>query len=312
MLAWAYACVFVGYLLWTRSSLHRPWWLKALSPLSFWVFLPTLALPPLELLARSPSFLVPALLSATLFTYRYLLPMLPKYTPTPDGQNVCLTVMTANLYKHNDSCAEIIHTILAESPDIVALQELKQRHITSIKTHLQDIYPYQELFPGSDSEGMGFLSRHPFQSVAWHAGPPWFVNMHPRIPRLQTWSLAGIPIPRGLDTTGRQNDIERLVEIVEGLDGDVVVLGDLNTTSECPEYRLIPPYWSNAYARAGKGSGFTYPIDRPFFGLRTPFPLFRIDHVFSRGRLCALEARTGAMPGSDHRYLLVRLAVPCI
>jgi len=79
MLAWAYACVFVGYLLWTRSSLHRPWWLKALSPLSFWVFLPTLALPPLELLARSPSFLVPALLSATLFTYRYLLPMLPKY-----------------------------------------------------------------------------------------------------------------------------------------------------------------------------------------------------------------------------------------
>ena len=328
LLAWLYAGLFVGYLLWTHSSLRRPWWLKALSPVSFWVFLPTLALPLCEILARSPSFLLPAVLSASLFCYHYLLPMLPKRAPIPKGPHIRLTVMTANLYKHNASCSEIVETILAESPDMVALQELKQRHIASIENRLKRIYPYQALYPGVDSEGMGFLSRYPFLSVDSYQGPPdanptqvisieiagkriWCVNIHSRIPRLQTWSLAGIPIPKGMDTTGRQSDIERIIKIVEDLQGDAIVLGDMNTTSECPEYRLIPPQWINAYARVGKGLGFTYPIGQPFFGLRTPLPLFRIDHLFYRGRLCAIEARTGAMPGSDHRYLLVRLAAPC-
>ena len=328
LLAWLYVGVFAGYLLWTRSSLGRPWWLKALSPLSFWVFLPILILPLYEIWARSPSFLVPALSGAALFSYHYLLPMLPKHAPALDDQYTSLTVMTANLYKRNGSCSEIIQAILAESPDIVALQELKQEHRASIEIYLKDRYPYQELSPGTDSEGMGFLSRYPFLSIDAYQGDPdanaiqvisvevagkriWFVNAHPRIPRLQIGSLAGIPIPKGLDTTGRQSDIKQIVKIGESLTGDVVVLGDMNTTSECPEYRLIPPHWHNAYAQAGRGPGFTYPIGQPFFGLYTPFPLFRIDHLFYRGQLCAIEACTGAMPGSDHRYLLVRLAVPC-
>jgi endonuclease/exonuclease/phosphatase (EEP) superfamily protein YafD len=232
--------------------------------------------------------------------------------------------MTANLLKGNLCAAEIVEMIEAESPDVVALQELKPGHIQAIERHLGEAYPYRDLHPGEDCEGIGLLSRYPFTSlelceVAPGANPTqvarllieehvtWVVNVHARIPRPRVWRVAGIPILHGYDTRERSEDIVGLARLVEGLPGDAILLGDHNTTPECQEYGLIPRRWHDAFREAGWGPGFTFPVKVNLLDLPMPFPLFRIDYVFYTGAWRATRARTGTMPGSDHRYVIVEL-----
>jgi len=85
----------------------------------------------------------------------------------------------------------------------------------------------------------------------------------------------------------------------------------MNTTDQCVEYHWIAGVWRDAYREAGQGPGLTYPVGVPFFGVRAPWPLFRIDHVFYRGKLEVSRAWTGVLPGSDHRYVMAELVRPC-
>lgn len=322
-LAWLYAVALAAYLLWTGLSLPRPWWLRALSTVSFWAFLPALALPLTIPLVGSLSHSLTTACGALLFASHYMLSMIP-LRPLARAAGPDLKVMSANLLKYNARAEEIAQTIAAEGADIVALQELKPEHIRAIEQHLAGIYPYRDLHPGVDCEGMGLLSRYPFLSLELREGEPgtnptqvarvqlperevWVVNVHPRIPRFRLRRIMGLPIPYDYDTSERRTDVEGIARLLEGLEGDALLLGDLNTTPECQEYRLIPRHWRDAYREAGWGLGLTFPVKAPFLGLYMPFPLFRLDYVFYTGSVRALRARTGTMPGSDHRYLTVEL-----
>ena len=328
VLAWLYTLALTGYCLWMRLNLPRPWWFKALNPASFWVFLPILILPLVGITISRPAYWLAATLGSVQSVVYFVRPMFPRRRPAPADGQPRLKVMTSNLFKHNKHVEGIIEAIMAESPDLLALQEVKPEHIEAIEQHLADTYPYRDIFPGPDCEGMGLLSRYPFLSIETLNGAPganptqvasidvagdeaWVVNMHPRIPLLKTKNVAGVPIPYDVDTGERQEDVERLLSLLEGLEGNTVLLGDMNTTDQCPEYKLIPTGWRDAYREVGWGLGVTYPVGRSFFGLRTLIPLFRIDHVFYTGDWQALAARTGKMPGSDHRYLVVEFARPC-
>jgi len=322
-LAWLYAGALGGYLLWTSLRAPRPWWLKALSTISFWAFLPALVLPLAIPLVRSLSYGLATACGALLFAGHYLLSMIPR-RPAARDAGPDLKVMSANLLKRNANADGIAETITAERPDIVALQELKPEHIQVLEERLAALYPYQDLHPGEDCEGMGLLSRYPFLSIELREGGPgtnptqvarlqlpervaWVVNVHTRIPRFRLRRIAGLPIPYDYDTSERRADVEDIVRLVEGLQEDALLLGDLNTTPECQEYRLIPRRWRDAQRVAGWGLGLSFPVKAPFLGLRVPFPLFRLDYVFYTGSWRALRARTGTMPGSDHRYLAVEL-----
>ena len=322
-LAWLYVAALGLYLLWARLKLPRPWWLRALSTVSFWVFLPILALPLTAPLVPSLGYGLATACGAFLFAGHYLLTMIPRRlairAASPD-----LKVMSANLLKHNALADKIVETITAESPDVVALQELRPEHIRAIEQHLAAIYPYRDLRSGVDCEGMGLLSRYPFLSLELRESVPgtnptqaarvqlpgreaWVVNVHTRIPQFRLWRIAGLLIPYDYDTGERRADVEDIVRLIEGLPGDALLLGDLNTTPECQEYRLIPRRWRDAHRDAGWGLGLTFPVKASFLGLHMPFPLFRLDYIFHAGSWHAIRARTGAMPGSDHRYLLVEL-----
>ncbi|MCD6519748.1 MAG: endonuclease/exonuclease/phosphatase family protein [Anaerolineae bacterium] len=233
--------------------------------------------------------------------------------------------MTSNLYKHNYRVEGIIETILRESPDLVALQELKKEHVRAIEAQLCQLYPYRDLRPGRDAEGMGILSRYPLQKVFLHLPAPaanpiqialiakdepfWFINAHPRIPRLRLRTSRGVPLPR-VDTRERSFDFGTILELIEGLQGPAILAGDMNMTDQSQEYHLLPPHWHDVYRIVGWGPGLTFPIDAPFFGLHFPFPLFRLDYIFYRGDWQPQRAWLGKMPGSDHRYLAAEFLLP--
>lgn len=321
-----YLGALIIYILWVRLHWSRPWWLQAFSTISPWAFAPTLVLPALAVLMRSPLFCLLSIAAASIFAYQFLRPMFPHHEIARRVEPAHLKAMTANLLKINTrQVGKIIGAIIAESPDVVALQELKAEHAQAIDTLLADAYPHRLLSPGKDSEGMGLLSRYPFLDSAEHIVAPganptqtarieingrsvWMVNSHPRIPDLHLCHQAGVRYPCGLSTTKRRADVEGIIQLAQRLGGDAILLGDFNLTDQCEEYGLLTAQWADAYRVAGKGPGLTYPVGRPFFGLHSPFPLFRIDYLFYPPTWRPLRAHTGAMPGSDHRYLVVELA----
>ncbi len=258
-----------------------------------------------------------------MFAAYFLLPILVRRNACP-VRDEPIKIMTAKLLKYNLDADEIVATIRAEGAAVVALQELKPEHVAAIERELAQIYPYRALQPGETSEGMGLLTRRPWDSFELHAPEPegnytqvihlrlggcdtWVVNVHTRIPHATGREVAGLFLPGGLDTQGRREDVATIVQRVEALPGNAIILGDWNMTEEGAEYRLIPPHWHDAYREAAHGPGLTFPVGAPFLGVPTPWPLFRLDYLFYRGSWCALCARTGQMPGSDHRYLVVEL-----
>jgi vancomycin resistance protein VanJ len=322
-LAWLYAGALCMYVLWMLWDWPRPWWLQVINTLALWLFGPCLVLPLTWIFVHALAYWLANGLMIGVFTAYFLHPMFVRRKACPAGDDP-VRVMTANLLKYNLRADEVVATIRAADADIVALQELKLEHTTAIERDLAHLYPYRALHPGQASEGMGLLSRRPWDAFALHVGEPggnytqvahlrlgghatWVVNIHTRIPQARECKLAGLSMLCGLDTRGRRADVAQIVQRVEALPGNAIILGDWNMTEECAEYRLIPPYWHDAYREAAHGPGLTFPVGVSFFGLRTPWPLFRLDYLFYRGDWCALRARTGRMPGSDHRYLLVEL-----
>ena len=328
ILSYALAALTVLYVGWLRLGRRPPWWLRALAPFALWVLAPVLILPLLGLWLREALFWGASLLAWGLYVAHFVWPLRPRRRREAPPDAPRLRVMTANLDKHNNRWQEMAATIAWEKPDIVALQELKPGQAKAIAEALAEQYPHRLLYPGIDAEGMGLLSRHPIVASELHQGPLGatpileayvrvdgrkvrVINAHPRIPILRTVRLVGLPLPAGLDTREREADVKEITQLVDGHPEDSILLGDMNTTEQCPEYRWLAAQWRDAYREAAWGPGATFPVKAPFFGWRPPLPLFRIDYIFTRGDWLPLEARTGYMPGSDHRYLVVDLVWPC-
>jgi len=328
-LAWIQVALLVGYILIARLGWPRPWWLKALDTISFWFFAPSLLSLLLAVIIPRTGYRLAATISALLFIGHFWLRFIPwgivrhgLYPLLRRGQaSNPLRVMTINLLKTNGDGRLITAAIASQDADIVALQELKLDHASAIREELGTLYPYQELYPGDSSEGLGLLSRVPFASYELQPAEPggnptqvarlvasnretWLVNVHSRIPELKLRPWGKISLPYNMETAARETDIRKLVQMVEERPGNALILGDLNTTEHCQEYRLIPGRWHDTYRELGWGPGWTFPVAARFFGVRLPFPIFRIDYVFHRGTWRPRSIRTGTMPGSDHRYLV--------
>jgi len=328
LLALLHAALLVLLVVWQRT--HRrhpnrrlPWPYLALAPFSFWfgtLSLPILALAPF---VRAIPYTASAIVSMASFLVFYLIePLWPKVRQPTSPTTTTLRAMSTNLFKANDAHDAIAETILASRADLVAVQELRPSQAEALASLLRHAYPYQDLHPGRDAEGMGLFSRYPItrrETVRLDGANPIqivrllveqqplaLINMHPRIPRLKQ-GLLGLPV--GLSTHARGEDVAAIVRAAEPLLDPTLIMGDMNTTPYCPEYQALPRDWRDVHDIAERGLGLSYPVDAAFFGFRSPIPLFRIDHLFLRGPIVCRSLRRGRMPGSDHRYLVAQLAL---
>ena len=85
-----------------------------------------------------------------------------------------------------------------------------------------------------------------------------------------------------------------------------ILAGDFNATLDHRELRrLIGRGYHDAAEQAGSGLRMTWPTTK------SPLPaLVSIDHVLADRRVKVASARTVAVPGSDHRGVLVDLILP--
>lgn len=270
--------------------------------------------------------MVPVLLLASTYGALFLPRSIPSiFRASSPTSGATLRVMTANLLVSNDDLSAVTGLLLVERPDVVALQELSPAMAEHLRRELRGQYPYQLLEPSTSPAGLGVLSRYPIraeqsggelpracfcQRVAVDLGgrTTTLLNVHPWPPRVRYRRVGRVPIPTTVDPEQTKRGLEAALAGLEGGTGPLIVAGDFNLSDRQPLYRQLRRTLLDAHVEAGWGLGHSFP-SLAFEGLPS-ISFVRIDYILHDRSLTARSARTGTIPGSDHRHVVADLALP--
>jgi endonuclease/exonuclease/phosphatase (EEP) superfamily protein YafD len=310
-------------LLWT-FHLEGVWWLALSNIFALYLFLPLLLMLPAAVVVLSRWLRAAAALALAAFLALFGMRLVPPFGQKAEGTQ--LRVMTINQMYTNSHITDLIAAIRAQSADIVAIQELSPGLADAAGQQLRAEYPYQFLAPGDYDSGLGVLSRYPLRQAAHETEftgqrmmvdiggqPITLINVHPRAPQVSTRRLRQfrpVKVVLNYDTSQRGRELPQLLEEVDAIQGPLIVLGDFNTSDREPPYAELAARMHDAFGETGWGFGFTFPSDKKLARLRVPFPLVRIDYIWSRDAVMPASARVVCnFGGSDHCAVVAELAV---
>lgn len=308
------------------------WWVRLSAIFGIWLYAP---LPLVALLAAArpnPPRIAAAALGLALFAWQFGPGLLPH--PTPLGQSgrpqgVALRAMTYNQLYSNTDMPQILAAIVAQRPDIVAMQELPYASREALSRDLIREYPYQLYSDDGASYELGMLSRYPLRALpadpvlpaivavaTTPAGDVTVVNLHLSAPRIETSPLRlgyWLNVPSAYATYFRDMQGPRLLALLDATSGPLIVLGDHNTSDREPLYRQLAARLTDAYRATSWGPGYTFPNHISLGIAGTPVrppPLVRIDYVWSRDGVAPAAARVVCQSGgSDHCMVVADLVV---
>jgi endonuclease/exonuclease/phosphatase (EEP) superfamily protein YafD len=195
-----------------------------------------------------------------------------------------------------------------EHPDVLVLQEVTRpwwAHLESLRAE----YPYYNALPRQGGSGIVLFSRLPIDEVEIlsFGGSPW-PGMFARV-RVGGRPVSVLalhpPTPMRPDKFRARNaQFAAAAARLGGTRGPKVVVGDHKTTPWSPYYADLVRDARLSDPRLGAGLWTTWPMPMPAF-LRIP-----IDHCLTSEDVRVEAIRTGGRTGSDHRPLVVDLAVP--
>ncbi|MEE8445317.1 MAG: endonuclease/exonuclease/phosphatase family protein [Alphaproteobacteria bacterium] len=219
-----------------------------------------------------------------------------------DGAPV-ITIVQLNLSFRNAMPEAVADFIRREQADIVTLQEVSGKSGRVIDI-LADDYPFRVLCPAGRVGGLAVLSRLPMapdQSAgcAERGGLAWMRVMAGGQPVTVASLHLHWPYP-----FGQERHIDRLEDNLRELPRPVLLGGDFNAAP-----------WSYAVDRVARATGATVAGGLRFsFDIRlrnwTPAISLPIDHILLPDGLALLDVRLGPGPGSDHRSIVARFAMP--
>ncbi len=275
-----------------------------------WLFMPLVPALVIALLARRPWLTRVVLLLGLVFGVRYGPLLMPRLSPLKAGTSASeLRVMTFNVNYANRNASGIASLIRAESPDVIAMQELTEDLALLLQAELSSEYPY---FVVDNSWGKtALISRYPLTAqtvppevehtrramVETPGGPVivWNVHLSTAVSQ-QGWEL-------------QKTMVAAIVGEIEWQSGPVIVLGDFNTTDHTDNYRLIAEQMADVHRAVGQGFGFTFPDARRYAdNLPILRPLVRIDHIFVSEHFSPQQIHVVPFGyGSDHRPVVATL-----
>jgi endonuclease/exonuclease/phosphatase family metal-dependent hydrolase len=245
-------------------------------------------------------------------------------TIAPNGDQ-SLRVMTYNIQSGHGSIDGTAAAIRAQSPDIVALQEVDvhwaersafadQATILGERLGMQVRFARIYRIPNGDQPprefGVALLSRFPI--VAFR---------NDTLTRLSTQETTPVPAPAPgllearLDVRGtqvrvfnthldyranpavRRQQVAEMVRYIGSTASPTLVFGDLNATPDAGELQPLLAALRDTWP-AGAGPGLTYPADKPEK---------RIDYVLVSPHFSVRSAAVPVTEASDHRPVVVDL-----
>jgi endonuclease/exonuclease/phosphatase (EEP) superfamily protein YafD len=222
-------------------------------------------------------------------------------------------VISANIYEGMADPDHLVRSAQAQA-DVIAVQELTPQSVDRLtRAGLDATFPYRWLDARGDSRGVGMWSRFPIEAPRRISGYTFaFLTAQIRVPGVSTdltVVVAHLPGPWPYPIDSWRRDFDRLPvtlsEVSEQAGADcVIVAGDLNSTTDMRPFRaLLRNGYRDAAEQSGAGFKPTFPAS-----WRLP-PFMAIDHVLTRN-CTATSLRTLELPGSDHRGLVVTVAIP--
>lgn len=320
----------VGFVVWRgvllSSYYDRFWQLRLSEVFNAWFYLPLLLPLLLALLTRQRMACLILLIPLSCFSYEYGPQYLPKwqrwwYSNPPATTLRLLTWNTHATIDHDD---EFIREVRRLQPDLVALQEASYTLRRKVADELFAEYPYQVNDLLSSAESLVTLSRFPVIQhnfdrrlggcrcqqlvIQWHDRQITVINSHMPSPYISIDPFPRIPRVIIFDNQFQYRAMDALLAQVASISGPLLVLGDLNTTEQQWNLRRLQHDLTDAFANAGWGMGFTFPVGKRLrYGAVPPF--VRIDHILYNDHWQAISAWPGPPLDSDHLYVLADLVL---
>ncbi len=216
-------------------------------------------------------------------------------------------VVFFNILIFNDDTGRFVAWIESRDPDVVVMTEMSPRHVERMAEAMAD-YPFQVLEPRGHSFGMVVYSRHPISGevvteLAGSTPPassPIMVTVGVETPA-GTLHITGLHVfppitPRRF--TRRNEQLAIAGDILAQLDAPRLVVGDFNATPWSADLRAFVS--DNDLSRVNARA--TWPVWLGFAGIP-------IDHALTSRDLRILDIETGPDIGSDHRPVLIDVAL---
>jgi endonuclease/exonuclease/phosphatase (EEP) superfamily protein YafD len=217
-----------------------------------------------------------------------------------------LTVVSANVYLGTADAAALVGLVDRLDADLLSVQELTPSFARRLRRlGLERLLPSSVLMPQPRGSGGGLYARFPLTPQAYQTR---FLFRMPRgtmvLPdRTRLRVVAVHPQPPNMDAGRWKEALESLP--ATGGAAPWLLVGDFNATLDHAELRDV---LDRGYRDAGDAAGMGLEPTWPNGHERTP-PI-TIDHVLADRRLGIVDYDVLDQPGSDHRYVYARLALP--
>ena len=226
----------------------------------------------------------------------------------PDGEGSSdLTALFANVSRENTEYDRLIGAVRRVEPDIVVLAEIDAAWAAALDV-LAEEYPHRVLEPRADNFGIALLSRIPLRSTSVEylepeAGLPSIVAGID-VGSAVWWIVATHPIPpfNRFAFDSRNAQLGALAELVRGLSGPTVVLGDLNAAPWSPYVRSLRSGSGLRSAAIGVRSLYTWPVGVPLL-------MIPLDHCLHSEPVSADAFSVLPSIGSDHYPIVCGLSL---
>jgi endonuclease/exonuclease/phosphatase (EEP) superfamily protein YafD len=288
----------------------RLWWIVALIALSPWLYAFAVLVTVAALIGRRWRLGAVAGVLAVIGIVTVLPSFLPvsRAAPAPAG-SYRLRLFDANVRYNNPSIAGIAKEITGARPDLLILEEVTQSQLATLDssgalTRLRWHY----VLHYENGYGLGLWSDLPIRDPAqWAAGAHPELSVQLTLPDRQviTVDAAHTTAPRSGTVSEWRTELAAIAAKVRTQPRPLLVAGDFNATAQMYEFGAITHQGlKDAAVEEGKGWQMTWSRLVPVIP-----PLVRIDHVLCSPGLTVTSYRLGHGQGSDHRPLLVGLAV---
>jgi len=234
-----------------------------------------------------------------------LLPIYPR-RQSSSNPGAVYSIFFANIYGPNTQYDCIAAAIQRADPHVILLVEVRSHHLTALAPHLID-YPYRFTQPKQNNYGLAIFSRLPLNSIeiqdfnglslaslvarlSLDGASLTIIGTHPEAPKNRQHA------------TNRVQHLEAVACFSAAQPGELLLLGDFNTTSWSHVFKDMLHTSHLLDSRQGFGLQPSWPVEYPL--LRIP-----IDHALHTPGLCIRSRKLGPSIGSDHLPVILDITI---
>lgn len=221
-------------------------------------------------------------------------------------------IYTANLGQRAEAVRAVTGQLIDYSPDVVWLSEFPDGlpdEVAAEFAAVEDAYPFGLSWPAATGRSLRFLSRFPlsareeFNADQAPGRPALRLLLDVRGAPLVVLALHAHPPTSPWAYAARNEALAWVEENLRGVDSDVVLLGDLNTSAFSPRFAQLVRDVGFECRSPMRCSVGTWPAQ--VLPLLTP-----IDHVLAGGSLVVTKRIRGDATGSDHFPVIAEVGRP--